>query len=289
MRTLKPRERILYAGTCQGTPVTERYPAARDAGFTAVTLFASDIVAARSLGLGCDDLKTMIADAGLTLSNVEIVGNWMPGQSADTPLLPREMAVAMLDGTAERVCRTAADLGSAAVTVADLFGLPFDAPEVAKHFAKVCDVAADHGLDVTLEFVPTGCVRTVAQAQEVLERADRTNAGMLVDSYHFFRAGSSLEDMARVPPELISSWQMNDAAATPATDDAFADMMIRAMPGDGAFDLKGLMQALAATGTTAPAGIEVFSAELSALPFPELARRSAEGLDYCLALSGVDA
>jgi sugar phosphate isomerase/epimerase len=199
------------------------------------------------------------------------------------------MAEAMLEGTPERMCKAAAELGSAAVTVADLFGLPFDGPDVAKHFAHVCDVAADHGLDVTLEFVPTGCVRTVAQAREVIERADRPNAGMLVDSYHFFRAGSSLEDLARVPPELISSWQTNDAGAAPATDDAFADMMIRTMPGDGEFDLKGLMQALAATGTSAPAGIEVFSAELATLPFPELARRSAEGLDYCLALSGNDA
>ena len=285
MPVLSPRERVLYAGTCQGTPPLERFPAAKAAGFSTVTLFTSDLVTAREAGLSNADLRAAIAGAGLVLGDIEIVGKWLPGQQPGTPLLPPAMAEAMLLGTPEKVCAHAVELGARGVTVADLFGLPFEGAEVSRHFARVCDVAADHGLSVTLEFVPTGCVQTVAQAREVLERADRANAGMLIDSYHFFRAGSSLEDMARVPPELIAAWQMNDASAAPATDDAFADMMIRAMPGEGEFDLKGLMQAIAATRTTAPGGIEVFSAELARLPFPELARRSAAGLDYCLGLA----
>ena len=282
---LNPRERVLYAGTCQGTPPLERFSAAKAAGFTTVTLFTSDLVVARGAGLSNADLKAAIAEAGLLLGDIEIVGKWLPGQQPGTPLLPPAMAAAMMVGTPEKICKAAVELGARAVTVADLFGLPFDGPEVARHFARVCDVAADHGLAVTLEFVPTGCVQTVAQAREVLERADRANAGMLIDSYHFFRAGSRLEDMARVPAELIAAWQMNDAGTTPATDDQFADMMIRSMPGDGEFDLAGLMQAIAATGTTAPGGIEVFSVELVRLPFAELARRSAQGLDYCLELA----
>lgn len=285
MPALNPRERVLYAGTCQGTPPLERFTAAKAAGFTMVTLFTSDLVVAREAGLTNADIKAAIAGAGLVLGDIEIVGKWLPGQQPGTPLLPPAMAEAMLLGTPEKICAHAAELGARGVTVADLFGLPFDAPMVARHFAQVCDVAADHGLAVTLEFVPTGCVRTVAQASEVLERADHINAGMLIDSYHFVRAGSNLEDLARMPPELIAAWQMNDAAAEPATDDQFADMMIRAMPGQGEFDLKGLMQAIAATRTTAPGGIEVFSVELARLPFAELARRSAEGLDYCLDLA----
>lgn len=285
MPALSPRERVLYAGTCQGTPPLERFPAAKAAGFTTVTLFTSDLVIAREAGLSNADLRAAIAEAGLVLGDIEIVGKWLPGQQPGTPTLPPGMAEAMLLGTPEKVCAHAVDLGARGVTVADLFGLPFDGAEVSRHFARVCDVAADHGLSVTLEFVPTGCVQTVAQAREVLERADRANAGMLIDSYHFFRAGSRLEDMARVPAELIAAWQMNDAGAAPATDDQFADMMIRSMPGDGEFDLAGLMQAIAATGTTAPGGIEVFSVELVRLPFAELARRSAQGLDYCLELA----
>ena len=277
---------MLYAGSCQAVEPLDRLAPARAAGFTTVTLFTSDLVRAREAGVSNADLRTAIAAAGLILGSVEIVGNWVPGQRADTPTLPPEMAGMLMRGSAETVCAHAAELGARSVTVADLFGVPFDGPAVARHFAEVCRIAADHGLDVILEFVPLGCVATLAQAREVIERAGQGNAGILVDSWHFFRGGSSLDELARLPSELIAAWQMNDAPASPASDDVFTDMTTRLMPGDGAFDLSGLMQAIAATGTTAPGGIEVFAEGLNRLPIAELAPRYAAALDYCLELAG---
>ena len=172
------------------------------------------------------------------------------------------------------------------MTVGDLFGLPFDGAEVAKHFAALCDIAADHGLGVTLEFIPAGCVATVAEAREVLERAYRSNAGIIVDNWHFFRGGSRLEDLAAMPRELIDSWQMNDTTIVPRADHVFAGMRLRVMPGEREFDLQGLMQALTATGTSARGGIETFGSEMEGWPAERVAQRSAEALDYCLDLSG---
>ena len=52
----------------------------------------------------------------------------------------------------------------------------------------------------------------------------------------------------------------------------------RLLPGDGAFDLAGLVDALRATGTRAPWGVEVFSDELHALAADEVAVRAAAAM-----------
>lgn len=286
MPQLKPVSRILYAGSCQAIAPQHRFAQAKAAGFDAVTLFTSDLVRARHDGVSNIALREMIEAHGLALASVEIVGNWLPGQRADTATLPRDMAENLLSGTAEKVCAHAVELGARSITVADLFGLPFDRAGVARCFSDVCKVAADHGLDVVLEFVPLGCVATLAEARAVLEDAGHANAGILIDSWHFFRGGSSLEELARLPAEMIAAWQMNDAPLAPVSDDVFTDMMIRLLPGDGDFNLAGLMQAIAATGTTAPGGIEVFSEQLNRLPFDDLAGRYARSMDYCLELAG---
>ena len=103
----------------------------------------------------------------------------------------------------------------------------------------------------------------------------------MVDAWHFFRSGSSLADLAAVPGDRIFSIQLNDAAATPEPD-LNVGMMNRLLPGDGELDLAGLMRALAATGTDAFAGIEVFSQSLDALPTEIAAQRCAAALDHCL-------
>jgi sugar phosphate isomerase/epimerase len=43
------------------------------------------------------------------------------------------------------------------------------------------------------------------------------------------------------------------------------------LPGEGEFDLAGLLRTLAATGTTAPLGVEVFNEDLQAHPAVEAA------------------
>ena len=63
-------------------------------------------------------------------------------------------------------------------------------------------------------------------------------------------------------------------------------MMRRLLPGAGELDLAGFMQALAATGTRAPIGIEAFSPALDALDITAATARCAAALDHCLALMG---
>lgn len=246
----------------------------RAAGFDAISIWPRD-----AQGLGTDEVRRAIHEAKLVVTDLEVMANWLPGQ-ADAEGMFAAMA---RPTTPERMLPLAHDLGAATVSACDLVNVPLTALELSRHFARVCDMAVDHGVRIALEFVPTGAIRDLATAMEIVERADRANGGLMVDTWHFFRSGSSLQTLAQVPGDRIFSVQLNDAAAKPEAD-LNLGMISRRLPGEGEFDLKGFMQAIAATGTIAPVGIEAFSAALDALPVGDASRQCAVSLDYCLAM-----
>ncbi|MBS0255303.1 MAG: sugar phosphate isomerase/epimerase [Proteobacteria bacterium] len=273
--SLQPRHRVLCSGTRQCTPFRERLAPARAAGFTAVSVWAND-VARQDLG----ELRAEVEGHGLVVAEAEVISNWLPQHAAASgPFAEITRAL-----TPAKVIGMATGLGAPQVSLAELHGVAASPAELAPHFAEVCARAAGHGLKVAIEFVPTGAIPTLAVALELIERAGAGNAGLMVDPWHFFRGGSSLDQLARVPGELILSIQLDDAPAMP-TADPYTDMMVRDLPGEGGLDLAGFMAALAATGTSAPVGIEVFSAALDALPTAQAFARCAAGLDHCLNLA----
>ena len=60
----------------------------------------------------------------------------------------------------------------------------------------------------------------------------------------------------------------------------------RRMPGEGDFDLAGVLPIVAGKDGVGPAGIEVLSEEIWRLPPAEIGRKSAAALDYALGLAG---
>ena len=69
--------------------------------------------------------------------------------------------------------------------------------------------------------------------------------------------------------------QLNDGPLAPETDLVEATLHERRLPGDGEFDLTGLVSVLDAIGADAPYGVEVFSDELHALSPADAAQRAA--------------
>jgi sugar phosphate isomerase/epimerase len=77
---MSPDFLVLAAGTVQSTPFLDRLAPARAAGFGGVSMFAADFEALASAGIKADEIRMRVADAGLVLTEVEIVGNWLPGE-----------------------------------------------------------------------------------------------------------------------------------------------------------------------------------------------------------------
>jgi sugar phosphate isomerase/epimerase len=90
------------------------------------------------------------------------------------------------------------------------------------------------------------------------------NLGVLLDTWHFSRSGSTLEQLAALPPGTINAFQLSDRTPPPPGT-PYVPMSGRSFPGDGTMPLAEIIRLCHANKPGLTAEIEVFSAELRAL------------------------
>jgi sugar phosphate isomerase/epimerase len=146
--------------------------------------------------------------------------------------------------------------------------------------ARLCDVASERGLRVSLEFLPFACISNLADALVLLDAVDRDNLGLVIDAWHWQRqpGGPDLATLRQVPPERIHVLQLNDATGAPLDDLLVETATARLLPGDGVVDLVGLIDVLAEMHANPVIMSEVFSSELAALGQAEFSRRQYDAL-----------
>ncbi len=116
--------------------------------------------------------------------------------------------------------------------------------------------------EATLCFMPWTDARNLEQALRIVESADRENAAVLVDAFHFDRSASRLQDLAEVPATRLRYAQLGDVAGPRPSD--MAEILRQArnerrFPGEGDCDLLGLLQALP---TNIPLSLEIPTVKL---------------------------
>ncbi|MGO4852409.1 sugar phosphate isomerase/epimerase family protein [Phaeovulum sp. W22_SRMD_FR3] len=114
-------------------------------------------------------------------------------------------------------------------------------------FAAFCDLAAEHGLTGDLEFMPWTNVKTLPDAQRIVEDAGRANGGVLIDALHWDRAGGTAAQIRALPPARIHYAQLCDGPKPyDPTDAGMIEVArgARLLPGDGGIDLVTMVQAL---------------------------------------------
>ena len=111
-------------------------------------------------------------------------------------------------------------------------------------FGQVCDLAKPFGLTVDLEYVPIAGVRSLADAVEVLKAVKRDNAGLMVDTHHFQRAGDRVEALDGLPREWFHFAHLCDAPAEIPTDRAEMTRIMREARlyvGEGGIDVASIL------------------------------------------------
>lgn len=273
---------VFSAGTHPVTAFLERLAPAAAAGFSAMSAYPHEIHLLRAQGVSDQEIRQRVADAGMAISELDAVTTWLPGHQPP-PEMPAPLAAALAGNTVERMAPMAEAVGARSLTLVELYGARPTPDTAAAAFAEVCDRAACHGVLVHLEPLPWAGIRTLAEAWDVVRRADRPNGGLLVDSWHFFRGGSTFAELEDIPGDQVLYVQLDDAPAVPEADLAEETQHRRLLPGDGALDLVGLVRTLDRIGCTAPVGAEVLSDELLAAPVDEVARRAAAATAQVLA------
>lgn len=274
-KRLGPEDLVLCSGTLRrGTPFAERVSAAADAGFAGISLWGRDCAAAHAEGLTDSDMALMLDDHGLAVGEMDPAWWWLPG--ASEVHIPPEMDSEDVFRFGETELFAMAEaLGARSVNAVDVFGGAWDIDAAAEAFAGLCGRAAEHGLLVHIEWLPWSKIPDLSTALAVVRLADRPNGGLNVDAWHLVRSGTGIDELRAVPGRLIMGIQLNDGPMEPEPNLVEATLHQRALPGEGDFDLDGIVRALSDTGTAAPIGVEVFSDDLHTRPAHQAAEEAA--------------
>jgi sugar phosphate isomerase/epimerase len=191
-----------------------------------------------------------------------------------------ELLAFVLGRNGEANLRHAQELAEAADAVrAEWVLTTFAVPitrDSARAIARFAAMFAEAGAKMAAEFSPLGGVTSIPAALAVVEAAGFDRAGVLIDSWHFFRGDSTWENLETVPLERLAYVQFDDALE-PVSDDALDETMNRrVMPGDGVFDLERFTSTLLDRGWQGLVSVEVLSDDLRRLSTPEFARIAYE-------------
>lgn len=232
-------------------PLKDRIEAAGRAGFTGMG-FAFDDAAASRARYTDADIRAMFAANGIRWIEVEALLDWFADGDRR----------AASDAQRARAFDQARAFGAFQIKVAgDLAGdWPLD--RMAEAFGQLCDEAAVEGLRVTLELLPISNLPSIERAMQVVGAAGRHNGGMMFDAWHIDRGDIALADIAALPRGLCSGIELDDGPAERVMENMYEEMIhCRALPGEGDFDVVGLVRAAHDAGFDGPYGIEILSRE----------------------------
>jgi sugar phosphate isomerase/epimerase len=245
------------------------------------------------LQLDSAELVQVAAEAGYQFVGLRVRGatpseSWpdqRPGSNAsrataaalgETGLRVRDIEFLSLDGhTGREAWMPMLEIGAAlGADTLNLAGQDPDASRLTDTLAQLVSDAADYGIVPALEAISYNEVSTVPQAAAIARAA---GARVMLDPLHLQRGGSAFADVAALEPALIPVLQLCDGpAATPKEVVVHAPLprgmsadgeprkvesrALRLAPGEGEFDLTGLLRAVPA-GT--PISLEVPHAGLA--------------------------
>lgn len=148
---------------------------------------------------------------------------------------------------------------------------------------ELADIAQSHNVSLAFEFLgQTDCsVQTLDLAKEIVEKVDRKNIGLVIDTFHFYAGNSSFEAIETLDPEKLFIFHINDAENFPKEQLTDAH---RLYPGTGILPIAEIKERFDRIGYTRMASIEIFRPEYwNEDPF-EVARKAKAATEEVLGL-----
>jgi 2-keto-myo-inositol isomerase len=226
--------------------------ASKSAGYECLEIWAPKLLGYFTNG-SLADLRRVLRRAGLPVASL----NSVERVTFQDPSGHERM---LQDFT--RFCRVASALGGATV-----IAVPSPKPkgmtragmeaETVRVLRQLGAIAARHKVRVALEFLGfADCsVNTLEACWRVVKKVNRTNVGLVLDTFHFYAGNSSLRSIAALDSRKVFMVHLNDVMPGPRV--RLHDAR-RLYPGDGVLPLTPILQALRATGYAGPFSVEIF-------------------------------
>ena len=165
-----------------------------------------------------------------------------------------------------------------------------------ERFRAIAEVLAGHGMRFGIEFIGPQSLRppdkhsfiyTMEGMLELAAAIGTGNVGLLLDAWHLYTSGGSLDDLDKISNADIVNVHVNDAPAG-LTMSEYMDHDRRLPCETGVIPLAGFMGKLAALGYDGPVTPEPFSARVNAIEDPlEAAMVTAASMDDLWATAGL--
>jgi 2-keto-myo-inositol isomerase len=132
--------------------------------------------------------------------------------------------------------------------------------ESVRVLTKLSEIAEKHNVGLAFEFLgQTDCsVQTLDLAKEIVEKVDRANIGLVLDTFHFYAGNSTFEAIEMLDPAKLFIFHINDAEDLPK--ETLTDAH-RLYPGTGILPIREIKQRFDKIGYDRMASIEIFRPE----------------------------
>jgi 2-keto-myo-inositol isomerase len=256
----------LNGATTMRASLTEDIQSASAAGFEYLEIWAAKLrkfLASHTAA----ELKSMLDEKGLKPYSINSIEH--------ITFRNAEKHMALLD-ECEELCSIAAEVGCPYIVV-----VPSPLPagssrvEVIEESVRVLTelsiIAEHYNVALAFEFLgQADCsVQTLALADEIVEKVARPNVGLVIDSFHFYAGGSTIESIEALDAKRLFIFHINDAEDLPREE---LEDRHRLLPGLGILPLAEIIAALKRINYTRVVSVEIFRPEYWERDPAELAR-----------------
>ncbi|MEV0618350.1 TIM barrel protein [Nonomuraea sp. NPDC050404] len=227
----------------------EKLEAIAAAGFDGVEIFENDLL---TCPLPPEEVRARAADLGLGIDLYQPFRDFegVPAEVLAGNLRRAEHKFRLMERLGADLLLVCSNISPAAIGDDEL---------AAGQLRLLAERAAEYGIRIAYEALAWGRhVNEYLHAWRIVRLADHPNLGTCLDSFHILSRGSDPVGIEAIPGEKIFFLQLADAPLL-AMDVLQWSRHYRCFPGQGNFDLAGLVASVLRTGYAGPLSLEVFN------------------------------
>ncbi|MCA9023509.1 MAG: sugar phosphate isomerase/epimerase, partial [Planctomycetaceae bacterium] len=182
----------LNASTIRTTPLLDKIRIAAEAGYQGIELWFDELEAFLADGGKLETVSAAIQESGLKIPTMIMIRDWWSATPEEYP--------AVFKTCLERI-KLAAQLGAEYVIACPHREKP-DYDLGAVRYRELLEAGIEAGAKPAVEFLGfVEAVTRIEDALQIVEKSGHPEATLVLDPFHVFRGGGSMETIAQLKPE----------------------------------------------------------------------------------------
>ncbi|KAF3996368.1 sugar phosphate isomerase/epimerase family protein [Glaciimonas immobilis] len=251
-------------------PLESKLSASKSAGFTQIMLWAKDLAGHPG---GLNEAVRLVKASGIRVTGIQVMRDFegLSGTLHEYKLDIAKNLLQMCKAVGAPLLMVCSSTSAHAVN---------DRPLIAAQLAKLATLAIPLDVKIGYEALSWGRhINQYLQSWEVVELADHSNLGVVIDSFHMLANQADLDGLVDIPSDKIAMVQLSDYMwrdIRSAEERLETARHLRVFPGEGAHsqELSDLLRRLDRGGYRGDYSFEVFNDDYLQLS-PEIVARRA--------------